>query len=186
MDPARAAGRWCHLPSLWVWPGAGGAPWAAGKVLQQNPGEVRCHQVGWGLTPSGKEGACRGPGPPLFPLQLETCSRPGGLPGTFSGGVTRGTSYPMAPISPVKCPHPSSHPSIFRPCPLGSPHQAARWLLSSFAHLAHSPPTPLTFPDVASKGPGGCWQGLGVLGDQGPVLCCPCPALDCLHIIEPH
>lgn len=37
-------------------------------------------QVGWELTPPGKEGARGGPGPPLFPLQLRGLQQAWGPP----------------------------------------------------------------------------------------------------------
>lgn len=80
----------------------------------------------------------------------------------------------MAPLTyfPCKVSPPSLSPFHLQTLPSGQPPpgRAACWLLSS---LAHSPETPLTFPDVASKGPGGCWQGLGIPEYQGPGLLPP-------------
>ena len=104
--PARTTGRYCRLPSLWVWPGAGGAPWAAGKVLQQNPGEVRCRADWVGTDPTRQGGHMWGArATPLSSPAERPGSRPGVLPGTFSGGVTRGASYPMAAAESLQsCP----------------------------------------------------------------------------------
>lgn len=163
VDPARAAGRCCHLPSLWVWPGAGGAPQAAGKVLQQNPGEVRCRQVGWGLTPSGKEGACRGPGPPLFPLQLRDLQQAWGPPrhllwwGDKRRLLPHGTYFPCKVSPPFLSPFhlqtlPSGQPPPVAGCPL------APLLLSPLSTLPTNTPD---LPGCGQQGPRGMLAGAG-------------------------
>ena len=183
-----AAGRWCHLPSRWFWPGAGGAHRAAGKVLQQNPGEVRCLQVGWGLTPSGKEGTCKGPGPPLFPLQLRDLQQAWGPPrhllwwGDKRHLLPHGTYFPCKVSPPFLSPfHLQTLPSGQSPPGAGCP--LAPVLLCPLSTLPTNTPD---LPRCGQQGPRGMLAGAACPRRPRTWSVLPCPALDCLHIIEPH